>query len=642
MVNGNTYTTNPISIDNAGSNLSPVIRSRDFSANPSFNISKIVATFSTGNQVDVNYNAYLTTNIPPAIYTTVNSVPVSDSTTISTYPLVLTLLDLNPANSSLFYQLTKNESPYSSGTYSTPINITTPGTYKVTTYSINTIDSTKNSENVTKTIVVYKQAIAPTMAYDFLTLDGVTHDHTTINFNSPDDLPVYFTTNGEIPDPSSGNCYVVYDTSTFKIYDACTIKFFAFDGTYIKSNLVTQTLAIVKTTTLPAPTISSVNFTLNPDRIPLSLSTTFSSPLLLRANITGTGSVSAAYTVYQGSLINGVVVYDVSPLATINLSGTGSDSGSTLLAATPNKYFKVVLSSISGTSATTNFIIEYLDGTFNIFSSATSTGTVVWANPGEIYYTLDGTTPTKKSIKYVVGNDYIFPNRNSSSITVKAISHLNGYNDSVVTSETFNFSFQCSPWNIDGNATISNNSITLNDGAILTRNIIMNPNYSLNFDVLDSTGLGILEISFDSLIGDLNNYSGEYSNSPNPIISTTYSGANYSIYALGFRKNKYDTHNYKKYGELMVSAMDKLNVTYYLSHVPGFATDTIRSNTNNTVTIPGTFYCRIKLANSFNSIESPWMLISLNSIDYQRISSNPLIGGTISSFKLGNLTFSCV
>lgn len=539
VVNGNTYTTNPISIDNGGNKLSPLIRSRDFSKNPSFNISSIIATFSTGNQLDVNYGVYLKTNMPPAIYTTVNSVAVSNSTLIDSYPLVLTLLDLNTSNSTLSYQLTKNGVNYSSGTYSTPIDITTPGTYKITTYSINPIDSTKNSENVTCSIIVYKKAQSPTLYYNTLILDGVTDDHTTISFNSPDGIPVYFTTNGEIPNPNSGNCYIAHGSTTFNIYDSCVIKFYAFNGEYIKSDLVTETLNIVKTDTLPQPTISSINSIINSNRILLILNTSFTTPC-------------------------------------------------------------------------------------------------------EIYYTLDGTTPTKNSTKYTAGDKYIFPNHNSSSIVVNAISHLNGYNDSLVTTETFNFNFQCSPWNIEGEAIISNDSIILNDGAVITRNILMNPNYSLNFDVLENSGLGVLEISFDSLIGSLNNYSGEFSNSTNPIISTTYSGENYSIYALGVRRNKFDTGNYKKYGEIIVSTKDVLNVTYYLNYIPGFETETIKSNSNTEVTLPGTFYCKVKLANSFNKIETPWILISLDSIDYQRISTNSLIGGTDSSFNLGNLTFSCV
>lgn len=535
VINGNTYTTNPISVNNGGVKLAPTIRSRDFSLDHSFNISKIAATFSSDATVDATYNTYLTKNLPPIIFPTVNSVEVNSEAVIDSYPMVVTIYDVNVNPSTVHYEIKKNGVVTSSGVYSSPISITTPGTYEISAYSENTSDSAKTSEEVVTVIKVFKKAANPSLLYDTLTLNGTSTSYTTITFTSPDGIPVYFTTNGEIPDPESGNCYIARGSTPFRIYETSTIKFYAFDGEYTKSDTITQVLTITKTNTLAAPTINSSN------------AVTLSNRLLL--NIT--------------------------------------------------------------------------------------------AANGDIYYTLDGTTPTSKSTKYEAGH-YIFPNMNSSSIVVKAIAHKNGYNDSTVTQKTFLFNYACAPWTVSGNAVISTNQISLHDGAVIDRNILMNPNYTLDFEVLSATGQGILEISFDSIIQDENNYTGIYSKSPNPIISTTYSGNDYSIFALGFRSNKYDTENYKKFGEIMVSSQESLKVTYYLNQIDGLSTATVKSNNSTQVQLPSTFYCKVVLSNSHSKIESDWMLIGLTAIDYQRISNNSVYGGIDSTFTLGNLTFSCV
>lgn len=533
MCNGHKYTTNPIAINTNGALLKPVIRSRDFSNNPTMNISEIIATFSDSATIDVNFGAYLTKNISPIILPTVSSLPVDHEVSLSTNPLVISMLDINSDPSTIEYSITKNGSAYASGTYSTPINITTPGTYVITAYSANTGNVSKNSENITYSILVYKKATDPSVSYDILTLDGL-DDHTTIQFTSPEGIDIYFTTNGDVPNISAGNCYVAHSGSYYNIYDACTLKFFAYDGEYLKSNVISFPLNIVKTNTLSTPTIVTSN-AISSDRLVLEIT---------------------------------------------NLGG-------------------------------------------------------------DIYYTLDGTTPTKYSTKYVAGH-YIFPNRGDSTIIVKAISHMNGFNDSAVATKTFTFSFSCSPWDVAGNIIVGNNTLFMSENSSITRNLIMNPNYALTFEILGNSGLGILEISFKSLINDFNNYTGKYSLATNPIISTTYSGIDYSVYALGIRRNKYETNNYNKYGELLVSSQDTLKVTYNLKYIPGDGAITIVSNTSQVITLPGSFYYKLRIANSNNSIETDWILIPLASIDYQKISVNSLVGNSASGFTIGNLKFSCV
>lgn len=81
--------------------------------------------------------------------------------------------------------------------------------------------------------------------------------------------------------------------------------------------------------------------------------------VMIRATVNGTGTVTATYNVYLGSLINGVVVYDSAAVATILLSGTTVDTGSTLFPVMPNKYWKVVLSNVSGTGVHTSCVAEY-------------------------------------------------------------------------------------------------------------------------------------------------------------------------------------------------------------------------------------------------------------------------------------------
>jgi len=83
------------------------------------------------------------------------------------------------------------------------------------------------------------------------------------------------------------------------------------------------------------------------------------SPMMVRATVNGTGTVTATYTIYMGSSINGSIVYDTNPVAVITLSATTVDTGSTLFTTTPNKYWKVVLSNLTGTGAQTSCVAEY-------------------------------------------------------------------------------------------------------------------------------------------------------------------------------------------------------------------------------------------------------------------------------------------
>jgi len=82
-------------------------------------------------------------------------------------------------------------------------------------------------------------------------------------------------------------------------------------------------------------------------------------PILIRATVSGTGTVTATHTIYVGSMISGTIVYDTNPIATIILSGTTIDTGSTIFTIMPNKYWKVVLTNLTGTGAKTTCIAEY-------------------------------------------------------------------------------------------------------------------------------------------------------------------------------------------------------------------------------------------------------------------------------------------
>jgi len=82
-------------------------------------------------------------------------------------------------------------------------------------------------------------------------------------------------------------------------------------------------------------------------------------PVMVRATVNGTGAVTATYTIYFGSMMAGSIVYDTNPSATIILSGTTVDTGSTIFTIMPNKYWKVVLSNLTGTDAKTTCVAEY-------------------------------------------------------------------------------------------------------------------------------------------------------------------------------------------------------------------------------------------------------------------------------------------
>lgn len=532
-VNGNTYTTSMITIDNEGVYLKPIIRCIDYSGTPTINISNIAATFSNDSTIDENYSTYITKNLPPIIYQTVGGEIINGEVLLDTIPLLINIDNINRNISSVIYSIKKDGINFDSGTYSTPISISTPGKYEITAYITDNIDLNKDSETVYLSTFVYKKATTPTLSHTTLTLDGVTNYEVSFSFNSPDNIPVFFTVDDEAPDVSLDNYYIANNGDNFKISKTATIKFYAIGPAFTKSDTIVDTLTIVKTTQLSSPIINNSNSATYSDKILLDISTTL----------------------------------------------------------------------------------------------------------GDIYYTTDGTTPDENSSQYIA-NTYLAPTNNSNSITLKTISIKKGYISSIVSEKTFLFNFICSPWTISGDVDILDGSIVLNNNSVITRISKVSPDYSLAFDILNSAGYGVLEISFDSVIGDSNNYSGQYSNSPNPIISTIYSCEQYSIYSLGYRINRYDTDNYKKYGEIVVASDDKLSVKYELISSDSIMS-TIHNNTDYQIELTNKFYCKITISNSNSKIVSEVLPVNISSPDFQRISVNSLYGNNDSHFKVGNLTFKC-
>ena len=84
-------------------------------------------------------------------------------------------------------------------------------------------------------------------------------------------------------------------------------------------------------------------------------------PITFRASVAGTGAVAGSIAIHQGSEINGVVVYDATAATgdtPIVLTGTTVATDSVSFEATGNRFWRCVLSGISGTGATVRIVAE--------------------------------------------------------------------------------------------------------------------------------------------------------------------------------------------------------------------------------------------------------------------------------------------
>ena len=226
---------------------------------------------------------------------------------------------------------------------------------------------------------------------------------------------IYYTTNGTTPTKNSTK----YSSSGITINEACTLKAIAYKDGYETSDVLTETY------------------------------TTKSNPKLTLSASPSGGSVKSGTIVYlttsaDGSTVSGADIY-------YTLNGTTPTKNST----------KYTSSGITISSACTLKAIAYKDGyeTSNVLTEAytikSNPKLTLSANPSggevasgtkvtltakangstvsaDIYYTLNGTTPTKNSTKYTSSGITI-----SSACTLKAIAYKDGYETSDVLTGTY-------------------------------------------------------------------------------------------------------------------------------------------------------------------------------------------------------------
>lgn len=258
-----------------------------------------------------------------------------------------------------------------------------------------------------------------------------------------------------------------------------------------------------------------------------------------------------------------------------------------------------------------------------------------------VRYTLDGTTPNMNSEIYVAGT-YLTAPYVGNSVTVKAIAYRYGSANSNVVTKTFIFNYVCAPWEHTGDVIINEGSITLNNNSKIIRSTKFNPNYSMAFDITSSMWKSILEISFDNIINDFNNYSGTYSTDINLTISNIYKNSEYSIYSIGSRLNRYDTDSYNKYGEIVVLNDSKLTIKYEVYHIGNPVDIVITTPTGITaLTTPNTFMVRVIASNGVDTISSELIKLNISALGYQMLSVNSLYGNEAAQFEISDIIFNC-
>lgn len=298
-VNGNTYSTDPMLIDNGGVQLKPIIRTRDFSSNSSLNISAIKIT--EGDVVDsLNevFSSYLTKYMSPVIFPNITGSEVLlDSSTLS-----INIFNYNVLSSTIYYELSLNGNMISSGDYSSTINITNPGKYSIKAYVYNETYPERISSEITYSVTVLRKAMVPAITITTTTLDGITNKDVEVYFTSDDNISTIFTTNGTTPIIGSGDYYVAKNGMVFKFTKDTTITYYAYSDGYLKSDTTIHELSITYTQTTPAPSIDTSDATTYSDRAELIITPDDPSDII-RYTLDGTSPTESSPIYITGTYV---------------------------------------------------------------------------------------------------------------------------------------------------------------------------------------------------------------------------------------------------------------------------------------------------------------------------------------------------
>lgn len=248
---------------------------------------------------------------------------------------------------------------------------------------------------------------------------------------------------------------------------------------------------------------------------------------------------------------------------------------------------------------------------------------LISANSDYIFYTDDGTDPTIYGKLY--RNSFILNPDDSGYVTIKAYAIRKGAYNSSIFSDTIFLDYYCAPWRNEGEIEplVSDNQITLYNNSKITR-YVTNDEYYMEFEIKSISGIINLLTAPTSTILDKNNYEFSYMTNPNYIISTTYSGEDFTLIHLGHENNKFNKLHYKDYGTIEWNNSDSFVVKY----------EVIYDSTLNS------YRHKITIIIGSTELTSNWNYVVKSGADYQTILLDSPIG-VESNVVLGNITFGC-
>lgn len=409
-------------------------------------------------------------------------------------------------------------------------------------------------------------------------------------------------------DSNNNVVYSIHNSNpTIEIMEGMAGKYYILaqvrsNGSTLPSQLIKSEILIYTKASSPIINYTINKFSSSPDLYQISY--TVSNDEHLDCHFTVDGSIPSLTNGYVSKYINGYPTFTIDSNVTIKAIAYGEyyskSDISTINISSLNKSLTLPTPVITNSTANESSIVTISNGAY------------------DVYYTLDGTTPTINSIKYI--GPFTISSMDSDSTTVKAISILYGANDSNVTTKIITFQSECASWVSEkGILQISDNKAKLFPNTIISRYGHYYYTYDMKFTIVDTVGNNVLYITPKELMKSTNNYDVQVFDTEVLVLRTKYSNDTSALIEIGTNHNIYNQN--KIYGSILWNKSNPLNIKYSIISEDGIL--------YNYLTVYD-IYSRIVTKKIPIDVTSTKPLLMLTSIN----------GGS-SSLSIGNVDFMC-